>query len=375
MRWHLIPGLLLAGCALQPVADSLEAPTADGEIGGAPLSLTPRVGIEYLPPLEDPRLPAEVPHALRAGRPAPRLSLASREASLAEGRFAELAPAVEPLRGPSAIDVSPLGGEDRTGSAALDEPGPSRVDPPWRRTDAELARIEDPLERLTLCFLRNVVGSERRHVQRELGASILFTRLRTVSTSNRLDTILDQRDREDQETLFRQYGTRLLKRPLLKTLKENSFVRDVEVVLEQIKAETFPFSEEYQEAHGHRWNPGVISLRLRLANHSDPVEILYKRRGWRIGTSQERLRVSYTMDVSEQVSFSVRSNYDYTTDDIDMWGDLRYDPNPDTRLHVLVGKRLDLLTGTNLFPVIQSPVVLPAADDSPGLLVYVEHFF
>jgi hypothetical protein len=81
------------------------------------------------------------------------------------------------------------------------------------------------------------------------------------------------------------------------------------------------------------------------------------------------------MDLSAKASFSLRSRYDFATDDIDMWGDLRYDPNPDTRLHVLVGRRLDLLTGTNLFPVINSPVVLPAADDSPGLLVYVEHFF
>lgn len=374
MRWHLVAGLLLTGCALQPVAHSPALPDGPVESSSLPLlTLAPRVGIEYLPPLEDPRTSVESPHAPRASRPAPRVPRASRETALADGRFADLTPALEPLRPPGTVDVSPIGGEDRTGPTPPSKPESSRAAAPWHRTDAELALIEDPVERLTLSLLSNIVGTERRRVQRELGASILFTRLRTVSTSHRLDTIVDERDREDQEALFRQYGTGLLRRPLLKTLKQNSFVADVELALEEFKAATFPFAEEYEDTDDPR-NPGTISLRLRSADASD-LEILYRRRGWRIGTSEERLRITYTVDLSAKVSFSVRSRFDYATDDLDMWGDLRYDPSPDTRLHVLVGKRLDLLTGANLFPVIQSPVVMPAADDSPGVLIYVEHFF
>lgn len=374
MKWQLGLGLLLAGCAMQPDCRSAPRPnTADGPqpaIAPAPLALAPRVGIEYLPPNGGGRVAAEhlTPAVPGAAAPAPAVTVIA-----AGGRFADLAVAVHDPRDPARIEVSAIGGTDprRPSETRAAEPPPL----PWERSEAEIAAVEDPLERFALSFLHNVVSKERRRIQRELGATILFTRLRTVSTDHRLETILDMRDREDQETLFRRYGIGLLKKPLQRTARQTTFIQDLEVLLENFKAEAFPLSEAYQESHGDRWKLGRLSIRLHASDASDPVEFVYIRSGWRIGSSQEQLKVAYTMEITPDLSFAIRTLYDYRSDYLDIWGNLRYDANPDTRLHLLVGNNLDLLTGTTMYPVLQSPVVLPAADDSTGLLVYVEHFF
>jgi hypothetical protein len=373
-------GLLLAGCAMQPDGETTRRPApaerTQAPLAPAPLALAPRVGIEYLPPHGAGRVAAEhlTPVAPSAAVLLHRVAISSDlVAAVGSGQFADLAFAAHGQRAATQVEVAAVSEDPRR--PAAEARAAERPVPPWERSEAEIAAIEDPLERFTLSFLHNIVSKERRRIQRELGATVLFTRLRTVSTDHRLETILDARDREDQETLFRRYGISLLKKPLQRTLRQSTFIQDLELVLESVKAEAFPLSEAYQESHGDRWKLGRISVRLHPSDASDPVEVVYIRSGWRIGTSEEQLKVAYTMEISPDLSFAIRGQYGYRTDYLDMWGNLRYDVNPDTRLHLLVGTNLDLLTGTTMFPLVQSPVVLPAADESTGLLVYVEHFF
>ena len=97
--------------------------------------------------------------------------------------------------------------------------------------------------------------------------------------------------------------------------------------------------------------------------------------GGRVGSGPGRLRVGYESWLTDDLLFSARTSYDYDPGDFGMSINLRYRVSQDTHINVLMSDRVDIITGSAMYPVIRSPVTLDAVDDSRGVLFYVEHLF
>lgn len=347
--------LLLAACAVQTGAGS--PPRAPETGGGSPgqargaaeavpgptrSARVARVGVEYMPAASG---------ASRAGAGERAGEWAGRGGAAADAIIVETARSAEP----ATSDGSP---------EAL-----RAAETPWSLDDEQLQAIDNPVERLTLQFVRNVIGEDHRRVQRHIGAPILFSH--GSPSAGALESVVDERDREDQTFLVARDGTRMLGKPLLSALRDSTFVRDLELALDDFKSSTLSFDAPGAE----RQRLGRISLRVRTSDLRNPAEVTYVHSGWRVGTSAETFKVSYSVPLAPLVTLSLRTRYDYSEGDLDLWGDLWWQVNKATQVHVLAGDKVDLITGTYLYPLVQSPFVLETSEESPGVLAYVEHLF
>lgn len=236
-----------------------------------------------------------------------------------------------------------------------------------------IQRIEDPAERFTMSFLQQLVGQDRRRVERQLGIATFFDQYRYSVPVHGLETHLDHREREDQALLLSERQG-LLNRPLRRALRKSTFIRDFSVVIDNFKADNVPLTSPYEENH-RRGHYGRVSVRLRPTRTENPFEVRYRLQGWNIGTGIAFLRAGYETQLSDQVFVSVRTRYTYEESSLDLWGNLHYELDQNTQLHVLVGNQMDIVGGSTMSPVVRSPVVLRAVDQSPGFMFYVEHLF
>ena len=205
------------------------------------------------------------------------------------------------------------------------------------------------------------------------GIATLFHQYRYTTGVHGLETHLDHRDREDQALLLSERSN-LLNRPLRRALRKSTFIRNINVMIDDFKANNVPLTSQYEESHrGGQY--GRFSLRLRPARTHNPFEVVYKLRGWSLGSGIQNLRAGYETKLADDVYVSVRTKYGYEFKTVDVWGDLLYEASDSTQLHLLVGNKMDIGSGTSMAPVVRSPVVLRAVDESPGLMFYVEHLF
>lgn len=355
MRLISLSLLVLAGCAVQPT----ETLPASGQTGmAAPLPpkawLSARVGVEYLCTSDDqPSFTLEAVPAVTLGQP--------------PGTPPKVAPGsllVESAHPPA---PSYSGEEPSTASNA---PKPAEA---WL-SESAVQQVKNPFERLTLGFLRNLIGEDRRRVQRQLGAPILFNQLRYSSPEHMLETQIDQRDREDQALLLARETNSLVRGPFRRALRDVSFISDLEVALDDFKAANVPFSVPYEETHP-RTNFGSVSMRVRTNSGPNPLEMSYRYAGWRFGSGEDELKVGFDRQVGENLFLTVQSTYQYAVHLIDLWGDLDYQVSRDTHVHLLFGDKMDIVTGSAMYPAVNSPMVLRAVDESPGVMFYVEHLF
>jgi hypothetical protein len=350
--------LVLAGCAVQP-NETLPSAADAGLVAPLPPKawLSARVGVEYLcrsdeqPSLDSPVLGFAMP-GVSLGEP--------------PGTPPKLAPGS--LMVESANPPAPsYSGEEPHADA--DAPTPAEA---WLSEKA-IQQVENPFERLTLGFLRNLIGEDRRRVQRQLGAPILFNQLRYSSPDHSLETHLDQRDREDQALLLARETNSLVRGPFRRALRDVTFISDLEVALDDFRAANVPFTVPYEESHP-RTNYGSVSVRVRTSG-ANPFEFGYRFAGWRFRTGQDELKVGYQRQIGENLYLTVQSTYEYAVSIIDLWGDLDYEVSRDTHVHLLFGNKMDIVTGSVMYPAVNSPMVLRAVDESPGVMFYVEHFF
>lgn len=347
-----------AGCVTQPADREIpQEELREGLIPTAAVpcpprgSLAPRIGLEFLP---KNRARGILGHG---GDEAPRRSWQPRR----------------PLhRDP--VDIEPLHVASEPAQSGGQEPEPSS-DQPWTMTADELARVENPFERFTLQFLHHVLGEDRRRVRQSISAPILFGEAQRLNRSQAMRSHLDERDAEDQQLLLAREGRRLLNRPLRRALRDSTIVRDFELMFDDFKSENLPLSKSSDEVEKDDIDWGRISLRLRPTRTSDPGEVSYVRNGLRVGTGYRRFKTSYEIELAPRVLISLRSNYIYEDDRLELFGDLHWRFSADARLHILAGDRIDLLTGSTLYPLVHSPVVLQTVDESPGMMFYVEHMF
>lgn len=239
---------------------------------------------------------------------------------------------------------------------------------PWQLEPDAVDAIRDPFEQLTLRFVDDLIGADRRRMQHELGAPVLITRLRH-RTAPDLWNHFDDRENEEEASYLNDVGGRLVRKPLRELLKNLTAIEDLETMLENFKADNIPLTGAYEEHRG-RSGLGRISLRLRPSDGSDPVELAYVNWGLRIGSSQELFRATYSTEILRDLHASLRFKFEYGLHDTEYRADLRYLYDADTSVYVVLGDRLDFLAGPTAYSLLNTPL-----DGTPGVLFYVEHLF
>jgi hypothetical protein len=318
-------------------------------------------------------------HAAPGNGAEPLASLHADPAAPGEAGRAAPAPGGEPRRGEQSpgslvVEAARIISPPAAIGPASDQEAASQTELPWLSAEA-LREIDDPAERLTLSFLNNLMGEDRNRVQRRLGAPILFNLWRNTTTVHGLETHLDHRDREDQTLLLARERSSLLTRPLRKAVRTGTFLDTFQDLIDNFKAENVPLTDEYEDNHRKRSHFGRLSMRVRTNNSDDPVEVTWRRDGWRLGSGLERVKLGYRTSLTDQLHFSLNSVYFYASSLMDVWGDLHYVVDTNTELHFLFGDKMDIVTGSTMYPVVHSPIALRSVDESPGVMFYVEHNF
>jgi len=231
-----------------------------------------------------------------------------------------------------------------------------------------IASVEHPVERMGLRFLREVVGDDRRRVDRALGSPILTSQLGYLSPNVPM-TYVDRRDQENQLQLIRRYGTRLLRRPARRALKELEIVNTVERALKKFKAVHIPLTGDYQEEHRQR-HRGRFSMHLSASDLTDPAELYYRHSGWKIGGGLTTARLSYSKHVTDNVTLNLRSSIGYDDQDVKVLGRVAFKVSQTTTLNLSAGNDMTVLTS----PVTYTGMP-PDQERSEGFVFYVEHMF
>jgi hypothetical protein len=232
----------------------------------------------------------------------------------------------------------------------------------WELSRETIRATQNTLERVALRFLSELIGDDHKRVERAIGAPLLRSQLRL--SSDPLSNYLDERDREDHHRRMTRNGTRMVRRPLRNALKELPLFNDVEVAIHSFKAKNVTSTPRNRRKYGR------VSLRLRAGRFEDPVEVAWIRQGFRVGSSMEYLKASYSTELLPNLHIHLRSRYNYDDARPRLLGSLEYDISPSTRLHALAGNRINLFSGLRTYP--GGP---QGETSTKGLLVLVEHQF
>jgi len=323
---------LLAGCVGQPtIADPPSRGSPDGHLAifaGRPLVL--RIGIEHLPP------DSEGPND-----PLPRVE--------AQPRLAPPAP------------VPAARSERRR------EPDAAHRHT-WALSTGDLTAIDDPLARETLHFVQDLVEEDLNRSRREVTMPFLGVHDQDPDAGPLLDS-----EREllaAQEEWIQDRGPSLMRRPLQQMLRRLPFVEQVELEFDDWRSDHLPLTESRRLAHDDPGSSGHVSVRVRVSDPGDPVEIAYVHSGIRLGTSQDRAKLSLDFDLSDTVRLELRASTDYATDQRHLRADVAYRPSITTSLHVSLGDDMDFLSTSSIYSLFETPM-----DGSPGLVLYAVHLF
>lgn len=323
----------VAGCALQPANDRRPTPREqpalrEGIVAPMPnFDPEPRVGVEYLAP------DAEV-----------------------RGNTSE------------PVFVEPLRGEDPPRRATPSRPKDPRTHT-WLMDREDFAAVQEVEARMVLQFLDNLMGEDRRRVQRELGTPILEPQMRDLKSPG-IELQSETAAREEAAAWLCEHGPGLLNQPLRRLLRQTPLVQQLELRLDEFKSEHVPLSGPYRHAHGDPGGLGRVSMRLHLARLHDPVELAYARRGARISSNLERLKLGYRQEIADRLTLEVQGTRQYDTRAIDVRADLVYEIDDNRSLHLVVGDHLDFLDDSGVYSVFDSPM-----DGSRGLLLYALYVF
>jgi hypothetical protein len=312
----------LAGCVSQPARSAPEtAPIAAAHYHGGVL----RIGIEHLPP----------------------------EPGLASDGAPRAHPTPPPLRTAAAAAAPQRDVEDRAIDALA---------------SVDLDRIDDPVARETMHFVRDLVDTDRRRVQREVGLPFFDFQ---AEDPRRGPLLAGEEDlRAEHEEWTQQHGVRMLQRPLRQLLRRLPLVEAVELGWQDFRSDHVPLTEPYHDVHGDRRRLGRVSLRLRPHDLADPAELVWIRAGLRVGSSQEVGKLSWSIPLSARITLELRARTEYASGEQTLRADLAYRYSSTTSMHVAAGDDLDFLTTSPRYSMFESPM-----DNTPGLLLYAVHVF
>lgn len=334
MRFRLgILVCLLAGCVVQPTtADPPSRENVRAHIatlaGGSPFVL--RIGIEHLPP--DAGSPSEAEPRIEA----------------------------QPRLAPPALLPTQRAERPREPDAAHRHT--------WSMSAGDLAAIDDPIARETLHFVQDLVDADVQRSRREVTMPFLGVHDHDPEGGPLLDSELALL--AAQEEWIQERGPSLMRRPLQRLLRRMPFVEQIELEFDEFRSDTLPLTEPYQQQHGDRRSLGRMSLRVHVSDPKDPVEVAYVHSNVRLGTSQDRAKLSVNVDLSETVRLELRGSSEYARDEQHMRADLAYRPSVTTSLHLSIGDDMDFLSTSSIYSLFETPM-----DGSPGLVLYAVHLF
>ena len=364
--------LVAAGCTMPAGPDSVQSDPPRAWPGlSMPVPPPPvpaaRVGVEYLPPAAGTVEPLELATFGMQPPETGRLPTAWRD---------PLEGFLEPVEEVRVLSIL----EDQPDGATRIYPTPYRIGPREREpaeshqlvasldlSKEHISGVKHAAERMGLRFLKEVLGKDRRHVERTLGSPILTGQLGYTSPDVPM-TYVDRRDQEAQLQRIRRYGIKLLRRPARRALKELRIVSDLEKALNQFKAVHIRVSGDRETEE--RLPRGHFSVHLGATDISDPMEIYYRRRGWKIGTGLETARVTYSKNLTDKMSLKVRSSFGYDDQDVRVTGRIAFEMSPSTTLNLFAGNDITVLTSPATYT--GTP---PDEDGSQGVGFYVEHMF
>ena len=333
--------ILFTGCAIAPVDSVPRRGSTKVEL---PATTTPtiRIGVEYLPPDTESI-------AWEGSTPAWRTSLPGRP--------------VQPDRRSSQPDMVVSRRHDST----KHQPTQQDIDftdlqERWQLTRKAIRSVKNPLERVALRFLAEMIGDDHKRVERAIGAPLLRSQIRVASDP--LSNFLDERDRVDQNRRLTENGTRMIRRPLRNAIKELPLFSDVEVAINTFKTRTAPAAPRIRNQYGR------LSVRLRASRFDDPVELTWIKRGIRISSSQDYFKASFATELYPDLHLRLRTRYDYRDYNLRLLGNLTYTLSEWTSLHAMAGNLINVEAGLSPYP--GGP---QGEDRGNGALFLVEHHF
>lgn len=346
--------LLTAGCALPPAVEPAPTDAVDALAKGPTVpgiqSLPIRVGVEFLPPTR----PREAPVAYVHG-------------GLSWSQFGEA------FSAPSVI-ATPDHPSRFSRESELPPEASGTVTMPWNFDKAERNNIEDPFERVSVHLMQELMGDDMRRFRREIGTTALEGRHMDLSYLE-LPNYMDEWENDYDEMFFGTRGRRFIRRPIRKAIKSFSLFQNIDMAIESIKGD-LPMSGDYEsegveEGRSSRLSLGRLTARLR-SNFDDPLELAYKNSGFRLGSSQARLRCGYSSEIAESFFVSLNSEYNYDSDHLGLRADLRYEFDERTSAHFSAGDQLSFLMSPNYYSLMEDDGL---QDSSHGVIFYVEHLF
>ena len=230
----------------------------------------------------------------------------------------------------------------------------------WALERAQIRAKRNVIERVALRFLSELIGDDRKRVQRAIGAPLLHAELRL--SDDPMSNFLDERDREDHQRLLTKNVSRMIRRPARNAAKELPLFNNVESAIQSFK----DANRKYQDKK--KLGLGRISMRLRA--NSNPVELVWIRGGLRIASNMEHGKASFSTSLTEDLKISLRTKFSYDNHDWRLFGSLEYDLNDYSTFYVLAGNEVNILGGPVSFP--GGP---QSEETSKGILLYFEHQF
>lgn len=325
---------LLAACATQ--STNADPPSrADVDARLASFVATPfvlRIGIEHLPPDAD-------------GATDPMPSVESQP------RLAHTPPAPVPTMRRDRRD-EPDAAHRRT----------------WALSDDDLNAIDDPIARETLHFVQDLVDADLERARREVTMPFLGVHDQDPTAGPLLQSELELL--EAQEEWLQDRGPSLMRRPIRQLLRRLPFVEQIELEFDEWRSDHLPLTESHRLPYDEPRRSGRVSVRVRVSDPGDPLEIAYVYSGVRVGSSQDRAKVSLDFDLSATVRVALRASSDYADHERHLRADIAYRPSAWTSLHVSIGDDMDFLSTSSIYSLFETPM-----DGSAGLLLYAVHLF
>ncbi|MHC5065514.1 MAG: hypothetical protein ACYTG5_16240 [Planctomycetota bacterium] len=239
----------------------------------------------------------------------------------------------------------------------------------FRVKKSDLDSIENPIERMTARFVRDLIGEDRRRVQRELGTPILTRRMRRLD-NNMLHVRFRELEEEQEAIYMQEEGRSLLRRPLRKILKNFTLVADIDAMIKEFKAENIPTSGDYQSGKRKSSGWGRVSMRVKVRRLEDPLELSYRNWGWKVASNLERAKLKYEWDLTDKIEAELGWRYSYDDHSVLFRAGMHYIIDPKTSMSVILGDQLNYLGGTSTYSYLRSPM-----DGDDGILFNVRHRF
>ena len=133
---------------------------------------------------------------------------------------------------------------------------------------------------------------------------------------------------------------------------------------------SLPLSDPYRETHRNAPDFGRLSLRVRAGSGSDPVEIVYRRSGWRIGTSAHNLKLGTTVPLADDLSLLLHGKYSYDAATWELDSTLIWQIGKRHRANFLLSNHIDQMAEATAVSASSTPL-----ENSNGMLFFFEYVF